>query len=234
MGHSTWNVDPIRILTRREIAAVLCNLMQRSAKSCNARLNRTVFRLACCCGLRVSEIANLRLSDVHVEGGRPHLHIRPEGAKGGRRRNVALWWDQGTLDDIALWKGERQALGAKSEDHFVCCLRPGRYGEGLIRHTIRERFRTACKPLGLERLKTLTIHHGRHTFISHALAGGRTLAEVRIAAGHGSLMTTSAYLHVAVDDDGKVGNLFDLLSDSVAATFGDSSSFRERRPPTYQ
>jgi len=62
--------------------------------------------------------------------------------------------------------------------------------------------------LGWERLRSLTLHHGRHTFVSHALAGGRTLAEVRAAAGHASLLTTSAYLHVAVDDDGAVGDLF--------------------------
>ena len=54
----------------------------------------------------------------------------------------------------------------------------------------------------------LTIHHGRHTFIIHALAGGRTLAEVRDAAGHSSVLVTSAYLHVAVEDDGTVGSLF--------------------------
>jgi len=36
------------------------------------------------------------------------------------------------------------------------------------------------------------IHHGRHTFISHALAGGRTLAEVKAAAGHAGLLTTIA------------------------------------------
>ena len=54
----------------------------------------------------------------------------------------------------------------------------------------------------------LTIHHGRHTFISHALAGGRTLAEVRDAAGHSSVLVTSAYLHVAVEDEGAVGSLF--------------------------
>jgi integrase len=65
-----------------------------------------------------------------------------------------------------------------------------------------------------ERLRTLTIHHGRHTFISHALAGGghrapaRSLAEVRDAAGHSNVSVTSAYLHVAVDDDGRPGNLF--------------------------
>jgi len=58
-----------------------------------------------------------------------------------------------------------------------------------------------------ERLQTLTIHHGRHAFISHALAGGRSLAEVRDAAGHAHVSITSAYLHVAVEDDA-VGNLF--------------------------
>jgi site-specific recombinase XerD len=64
--------------------------------------------------------------------------------------------------------------------------------------------------LGLERLRGLTVQHGRHTFVSHALAGGRTLAEVKAAAGHASLVTTSEYLHVAVDDDGVPGTLFKL------------------------
>jgi integrase len=67
---------------------------------------------------------------------------------------------------------------------------------------------TACKILGRERLRTLTIHHGRHTFISHALAGDRTLAEVRAAAGHSNVAVTSAYLHIIVDDTEPVGNLF--------------------------
>jgi integrase len=54
----------------------------------------------------------------------------------------------------------------------------------------------------------LTIHHGRHTFISHALAGGRSLAEVQAAAGHANVALTSAYLHILVDDEEPVGNLF--------------------------
>jgi integrase len=58
------------------------------------------------------------------------------------------------------------------------------------------------------RFRTLTIHHGRHTFISHALAGERTLAQVRTAAGHTNIAVTSIYLHIAVDDDGEVGDLF--------------------------
>ncbi len=105
----------------------------------------------------------------------------------------------------------RLAKRAKSGDPFVCSPQATRAGQPLSRFTIRRRFLTACKSLGAERLEDLTIHHGRHTFISHALAGGRTLAEVRDAAGHSCVSITSAYLHVAVDDDGKLGNLFGTL-----------------------
>jgi integrase len=62
--------------------------------------------------------------------------------------------------------------------------------------------------LGGARLETLTIHDGRHTFISHALAGGRSLAEVRDAVGHCNVSITSGYLHVAVNDEAAVVLLF--------------------------
>lgn len=62
--------------------------------------------------------------------------------------------------------------------------------------------------LGADRLIGPTTHqHGCHTFISHALAGGRNVAEARDAAGHANVSITSTYLHVAVEDEG-VGNLF--------------------------
>ena len=205
---SFWSVDQTKILTRRELACVLDDLARRAPRSVNMRMNRVIFRLACCCGLRVSEIGALHLDDVCLGSGRPHLKVRPEGAKGSRRRVVPLWWDAATIEDVMSWKRERQRHGARPGDPFICCLWPSRFGKRLIRHTIRERFRTSCKILGLERLRTLTIHHGRHTFISHALAGGRTLAEVRLAAGHSSVHTTSAYLHVVIDDDVTPGHLF--------------------------
>jgi len=55
--------------------------------------------------------------------------------------------------------------------------------------------------------RELTIHHGRHTFCSHA-AKLRTLVEVRDAAGHSNIATTSIYLHTVTDDDGEVGGMF--------------------------
>jgi integrase len=121
---------------------------------------------------------------------------------------VPLWWDAGTLADLKAWKAQRQVQGASGTSPFVCSVQANRPGQALRRHAIRRRFLSACKVLGLTRLRTVTIHHGRHTFISHALAGGRTLAEVRDAAGHANVAITSVYLHVAVDDEDVVGDLF--------------------------
>jgi integrase len=201
-------LDATKILTRRELAAVLNDLKRKAPRSKNTRMNLALFRLACCCGLRASEIAKLQVGDVRTELARPHIRIRNGAAKGGRSRVVPLWWDVGTLADLSAWKIERLRLRAVADDPFLASLIPGRAVKPFSRHTLRKRFRTACKVLGAARLETLTIHHGRHTFISHALAGGRTLAEVRDAAGHANVSITSGYLHVAVDDEAGVGNLF--------------------------
>lgn len=199
---------PTKILTRRELAAVLADLARKARRSPNTRLNLVLFRLAACCGLRASEIAQLQVGDVRVELARPHLRIRAGAAKGGRPRIVPLWWDAGTLADLVAWKTQRQSQGAQPQDVFLVSARPGRSGQAFSRHTLRKRFRTACKILGAARLESLTIHHGRHTFLSHALAGGRTLAEVRDAAGHANVTVTSGYLHAGVNDDEPLGTLF--------------------------
>ena len=204
-------VDGTKILTRGEIATVLADLSRKARRSKNTHLNLIIFRLASCCGLRASETAQLWVADVRTESSRPHIRIRRGAAKGGRSRVVPLWWDAGTLSDLTEWKTSR--LGQDSTDSseplpLVASSRPGRdIAAPLSRHTLRKRFRTACKVLGPERLESLTIHHGRHTFISHCLAGGRTLAEVRDAAGHANVSITSGYLHVAVEDEA-VGHVF--------------------------
>ncbi len=209
--HSSRLADPTKLLTRSELAAVLADLRRKAPRSKNTRLNLVIFRLATCCGLRASEIAMLQVGDVRTELPRPHLRIRVGAAKGGRSRTVPLWWDAGTLADLAAWRAFRIESGAGPTQPFVASLQPGREAKQLSRHTLRKRFRTACKVLGSERLESLTIHHGRHTFISHALAGGRTLAEVRDAVGHGNVSITSRYLHARVDNSTPLGQLFAML-----------------------
>lgn len=76
-------------------------------------------------------------------------------------------------------------------------------GKPIARKDARLAFQSACKPLG----RHVTIHDGRHSFVSHALHTGRSVVEVRDAAGHSNLATTSLYAHL-VDDCETVGNMF--------------------------
>jgi len=228
-------IDKTRILARAEIAEVLTDL-KRKKRSVNTRQNLVVFRLATCCGLRVSEIAGLRLCDVQTAGRRPCIHVNVTTAKRGKdgktatklskARTVPLWWDAGTLADLETWKAERASQGASKGDPFVCVqaktvkpisgdsensrCRKNQAGSPLQSRNLQSRWRAAIKVLGPERVHLLSIHCGRHSFCSHALAGGRTIADVRDAAGHANISTTSIYLHAVSDDDETTGNLFNF------------------------
>lgn len=111
---SDWRVDVTKILTKQEIGVVLADLHRKAPRSLNTRMNLAIFRLACCCGLRVSEIAGLQLSDIHIAVARPHLVVRLTVAKCGRGRKVPLWWDDGTLNDIDQWLLTRKILAQAS------------------------------------------------------------------------------------------------------------------------
>lgn len=201
-------VDQTRILTRSEITTVIADL-RRKRRSINTRQNAVVFRLSTCAGLRVSEIVGLSLANVRTEGSRPHVYVPAAIAKRGKARKVPLWWDAATLAALTEWKRCRESQGAASSDPFVCSQSKGTQGKPLSVRNAQSRWRVAIKALGRERVACLSIHCGRHSFCSHALAGGRSLAEVRDAAGHANISTTSVYTHV-VDDDGAIGNLFDF------------------------
>ena len=218
-----WKVDASKILTRAEITTVLADLNRRSERSVNSRMNLIIFRLATCCGLRSSEISGLKLIDVRSGIEKPYLYLPKTITKGKKTRQVPLWWDSGTLKDLSIWKAERRQQGANQDDYFVCALSKPAFGKQLSKFNLRRRFQVACRALGKDRLfigqdqtktgreynKQLTIHHGRHSFCSHALAGGRTLAEVRDAAGHSDISTTSVYMHVVRDGD-EPGDIFNF------------------------
>ena len=208
--NATWIMDQTKLLTRSEIAAVLADLKRKSKRSINTQMNLVIFRLATCCGLRVSEISQLQMKHVKLSSQRPHISLPKSITKRAKARRVPLWWDSGTLADITEWKRFRESQGASGEDLFVIS-QGANLGKPLSRQKLYYRFKSACKVLDKAqpgRTELLTIHHGRHSFCSHALAGGRTLAEVRDAAGHSNISTTSVYAHIAVDDDDVVGDIF--------------------------
>lgn len=204
-------IDQTRILTRSEIAEVIRDLKRRGKRSINSRQNLVIFRLATCCGLRVSEICGLTMANVVTGSKRPHIYVPKEIAKRNKARKVPLWWDAATLAELENWKRERASQGAKAGSPLVCAQQAG-LAVPLVVRNAQHRFKVAIRCLGQDRVAMLSIHSGRHSFCSHALAGGRSIAEVRDAAGHANISTTSIYLHSIHDDGDEVGSLFDFGS----------------------
>lgn len=192
-------IDITRILQIDEIRDVIADLDAKT--TLNAAINHTIFRLSCCCGLRRCEIHGLNLGDVNCSGARPFVHVRPETSKAsssGKRkgRKVPLWWDRGTLEHLKEWQEWRFQHGGSIHSPFLIVSKPGQAADGrLALKSLQKRFKTAIKTLGKARQAQLSIHDGRHSFASHSLAAGRSLAEVRDALGHSNISITSIYLH---------------------------------------
>jgi integrase/recombinase XerD len=208
--HGPWNLDRTMILQPSEFTAVVEELNRKARRSINTKMNRVVFRLTTCCGLRASEVSKVALKDILVDVAKPYINIRRPVGKGSKARKVPLFWDAGTLADIRDWKAFRLSQGAGPDDYFVCSQHKDAFGHRIDRHNLRKRFKACCKILGAERAEHITIHHGRHSFISLALHAGKNVVEVQHAAGHSSLGTTTRYAHLVDTDAGKVGNLFDF------------------------
>jgi integrase len=204
MVSKVWTVTRDKVLTKAEIQTVLDELHRKSKRSKLTRRNLIIFRLSTCCGLRVGELTQLTLSNVRL-GVRPMLYVPGSISKASRwgkakSRTVPLHWDKGTLADLTAWKAEREAEGARGDDLFVSTKSGGQ----IDTKAARKAFQSCCRVLG----RPVTIHYGRHSFISHALHAGRSVVEVRDAAGHSGINITNGYAHLVGDDDGVIGNLF--------------------------
>lgn len=196
--------DFTRFLTLSEVLLVIDDLHRRARRSRNSQLNLVVFRFACCCGLRRSEIAGLRFSDLVLSGARPSVRVRKDNTKGRegkcRARKAPLWWDAGTLEDIREWVAFRKWIGAKPADTVLCGVCEKNLGKPLTGPMVAKHWKTAIRCLGAERVRQVSVHAGRHSFASLAFDAGRSAVEVQEALGHTSINTTSVYLHACPRD----------------------------------
>ena len=148
--------------------------------------DRAMLEILYACGLRVSELVGLRLSQVSRSQG----VVRVIG-KGGRERLVpmgedALDWLQRYLDEARL-----ALLRGRSSD----MLFPGRRGAALTRQAFWYRLRIYAVKAGIR--KPLSPHVLRHAFATHLVNHGADLRVVQLLLGHSSLSTTQIYTHVA-------------------------------------
>lgn len=148
--------------------------------------DRAVVEMLYSCGLRVSELCFLRLSDLFVE----EQYLRVEG-KGGKQRLVPL--SPGAVERLGQWMEARAEITPKpGEEDYVFVSRSR--GQHLSRITVFHNLRIYAERAGIE--KTISPHTFRHTFATHLLEGGANLRAIQALLGHEDIGTTAIYTHL--------------------------------------
>ena len=148
--------------------------------------NKAIIEVMYGCGLRVSEVVNLRISNLHFQEN----YIRIIG-KGDKERLIPI--GQTTQNAILLYKeGVREHIKIKKgEEDFVFL---NRRGARLTREMIFMMIKQAAETAGIT--KTISPHTFRHSFATHLVEGGADLRAVQEMLGHESITTTEIYTHL--------------------------------------
>jgi len=151
--------------------------------------NRAILEVLYSSGLRVSELTELRLSNVYVDQG----FVRVTG-KGNKERLVPIGRD--ALKHMGLYlQGIRCHLDIKpGHEDFVFL---NRRGAKLSRIMIFNIIKEAAAKAGVR--KTISPHTFRHSFATHLIEGGADLRAVQEMLGHESITTTEIYTHLDRD-----------------------------------
>ena len=147
--------------------------------------NRAIIEMLFSCGLRVSELVNLKLSQLHLEEG----FIRVLG-KGSKERLVPI--SPRAIKELKLWFTDRVHLKIKrGEEDFVFLSKRGGH---LTRTMILIMIKRRAEEAGLK--KTISPHTLRHSFATALLKGGADLRAIQAMLGHESIGTTEIYTHI--------------------------------------
>ncbi len=146
--------------------------------------NKAIIETLYGCGLRVSELVNLRLTDIHFAEG----FVTVTG-KGNKQRLVPV--SKKTLKEIDLYKIDRKRLPVIYDENIVFLNRRGRK---LTRAMIFTIIRDLAGKAGI--MKKISPHTFRHSFATHMIEAGADLRAVQEMLGHESIMTTEIYTHI--------------------------------------
>lgn len=148
--------------------------------------DRTILETLYSCGLRVSELTNLKISDLFFDEG----FIKVTG-KGDKQRFVPI--SESTQKYITIYKDEvRPKINIQKE--FKDTLFLNHRGKQLTRAMIFTIIKKLAKKIELN--KVISPHTFRHSFASHLLANGADLRAIQLMLGHESITTTEIYMHV--------------------------------------
>ena len=147
--------------------------------------NRAIIEVLFSCGLRVSELINLKLSNLYIE----EQYVRVMG-KGSKERLVPI--SPRALDELSYWFADRNVMKIKpGEEDYVFLNRRGQH---LTRTMILIMIKRYAVEAGIK--KTISPHTLRHSFATSLLEGGADLRAIQAMLGHESIGTTEIYTHI--------------------------------------
>ena len=147
--------------------------------------NRAIIEVLFSCGLRVSELVTLKLSDLFLDEG----YVRIFG-KGSKERLVPI--SNRAIHELNLWFDDRNHMKIKpGEEDFVFLNRRGAH---LTRVMIFIMLRQQAELAGIK--KVISPHTLRHSFATALLEGGADLRVIQALLGHESIGTTEIYTHI--------------------------------------
>ena len=148
--------------------------------------NRAIIEVLFSCGLRVSELVNMKLSDLYLEDR--VLLVR---GKGNKERLVPV--SNKAIADLKRWFFDRNLMKIKpGEDDYVFLNRRGAH---LTRTMILIMVKRQAEEAGIK--KTISPHPFRHSFATALLQGGADLRSIQAMLGHEKIDTTLVYTHIS-------------------------------------
>lgn len=147
--------------------------------------NKTIIEVLFSCGLRVSELVNLKLSNLYLEEG----FVRVMG-KGSKERLVPI--SSKAIGELKYWFVDRNLMKIQQgEEDYVFLNRRGKH---LTRTMILIMLKRQAVAAGIT--KTISPHTLRHSFATELLKGGADLRAIQAMLGHESIGTTELYMHI--------------------------------------
>ncbi|MCD7971151.1 MAG: site-specific tyrosine recombinase XerD [Candidatus Azobacteroides sp.] len=170
------------VLTLEEIDSILASIDQSLPEG---QRNHAMLEVLYSCGLRVSELITLKISDIYFDEG----FIRVEG-KGSKQRLVPI--SNLALKEIRKYLPIRNEI--KIQRGYEDILFQTKRGRGLSRITVFHIIKVQAEIAGIK--KIISPHTFRHSFATHLLERGANLRAIQQMLGHEKITTTEIYTHI--------------------------------------
>ena len=180
-----WELKPDKYMSEHEVKGLLKSTEDKALADISKGRSTWVrvwmlIDLVCSSGLRVAEIANLRVRDINLKGREPFINVVD-----GKCHKQRLVYIPNKL--VKHIKEYVKRYDLEPEDYLLTSS----HGKAFSRSGLQKHFKTACRVAGLP--GHYSIHSARHTYATMLYSQTRDLRLIQRLLGHSSIVTTSVY-----------------------------------------